>query len=171
MVSRSARRSANVRPVTSMRAAANATAARNRNLHRRDSPRLRAQRGRPTRCDDGAGSGFARLLHQAFTIGTPFQGFSKWPSIIPGRCPGLWLNRPFGAGKSGASCRSPDAVIPRKRCASRRSPKGAIQPQPRATPWYYGRPFGKALKGRPNGGGWCGCFHFTPSSQRVGRPR
>ena len=31
------------------------------------------------------------------TFRTPFQGFSKWPSIIPGRCPGLWLNRPFGA--------------------------------------------------------------------------
>ena len=133
-----------------MRAAANATAARNRNLHRRDSPRLRAQRGRPTRCDDGAGSGFARLLHQAFTIGTPFQGFSKWPSIIPGRCPGLVLWRPFGAGKSGASCRSPDSVIPRKRCASCRSPKGAIQPQPRATPWEPTHQLIKALKGRAN---------------------
>ena len=118
-----------------MRAAANATAARNRNLHRRDSPRLRAQRGRPTRCDDGAGSGFARLLHQAFTIGTPFQGFSKWPSIIPGRCPGLWLNRPFGATARRAPFPGNHRIGATARRAGLPSPKGAPQYQPRATPW------------------------------------
>jgi hypothetical protein len=58
---------------------------------------------------------------------SPLQGFGKLWWVYPGRCPGLWLARPFGAALSA---------------------KGAIQPQPRPTAWGQRPQKVKALKGR-----------------------
>ena len=87
----------------------------------------------------------------ATTIGTPFQGFSKWPSIIPGRCPGLWLNRPFGA----TARRAPFPGNHRIGATARRA--GFPQPQsgrhntsPGQRPGKPTHQSIKALKGRAN---------------------
>jgi hypothetical protein len=60
-------------------------------------------------------------------LGSPLQGFNLFGSLVPGRWPGLWLNRAVGA---------------------KSSPKGASQPEPWVKPPLLFQLF-QALKGRP----------------------
>src|ERR1700680_1246438 len=46
-----------------------------------------------------------------FGIGTPFQGLMKFGRRFPGRCPGLKLNRPFGALDARCAVRSANDMI------------------------------------------------------------
>jgi hypothetical protein len=57
-------------------------------------------------------------------IGTPFQGFLEWGSRFPGRCPGLKLERPFGALVHDAPFEAPIEIGNTQFRSALQAPKG-----------------------------------------------
>ena len=105
------------------------------------------------------------------TVGSPFQGFRLFRDKFPGRCPGLLLDRPFGALGSahGAGYVGESIRTSHIHCGSA---NGAALVQPRATPWVNSMNTSQALKGRAN---LClnlslGCTSTSSSAPKAAKP-